>query len=566
MPVVDSRTIAQVAVIFGYLSSLLFFFSIGRKHSELVPQRNEALLFWSVGSFAYASGALALVSQGRIGPWISVVAANGLITLGHGLILIGLRRFRGIPARPARYGAVWALFLGSFVFLTFLRPSVPARIIVISVTVAALHAESSLHCFRLRKRYDSSLSSFLGAVFALLSVFYVVRTAFAVLQPSDSVFLGQPINRLTFFTVILSLATSSMGFILLLGEELKVRLRESETRYRGIVESAVEGFFESSLDGRLLVLNDSFARIFGFANAEELRRLVADLAAQAYVRPEERERILACVAERGHVEGLELELKHRDGSSRWVSVNASRGPGGSDGPALVGSAIDITGRKRMEEELRRAYAEKATLLSELQHRVKNGFSLMAGLVGMEAGRVEEGAAAEILRGIERRIQALATLYELLYQLGDARCISLGNYLGDVAMALCDGFGGSVRGIALETELEDFPIEVKRAIPLGLIVNELVTDAFKYAFPGSRGGVIRLAVRRSAGEGFVEVSDDGVGLPSGYIIGATGGLGLVITEALARQIGGAFELSSAAGTRCVVRFPLAMKVEAEGASG
>ncbi|MBL8967294.1 MAG: PAS domain S-box protein [Spirochaetaceae bacterium] len=562
----DSRTIAETAVIFGYLSSFLYLFSIGRRPSDIVPQRNEALLFWAAGFFLYASGALALVNQGRIDPWISVVAANALITLGHGFALVGLRCFRGFRIRAARYGAAWAVFVLVFALLTFRRPSVSARIVVISVTIAALHAECGFHCFRLRKRYDSPLPSFLGAVFAFLSVFYVVRTVITILQPPESVFLGLPINQLTFLLVIFSVATWSMGFMLLLGEELKVRLRESESRYRGIVESAVEGFFESSRDGRLLALNDSFARIFGYANAEELRSLVTDLAAQVYARPAERERILAGVAERGCVEGLELELRHRDGSSRWVSVNAFRGAGGPDGPALVGSAIDITGRKRMEEELRRAYAGKATLLSELQHRVKNGFSLMAGLVGLEAGRVEDGAAAEILRGIERRIQALATLYELLYQVADARHICLGEYLGDVAKALCDGFGGPLRGIRFETELEGFSVEVKQAIPLGLIVNELVTDALKYAFPGQRGGLIRLGVRRAAGEGVVELSDDGVGLPPGYEIGSTGGLGLVIADMLARQIGGGLELSSAGGTRCVVRFPLAPTGGAEEAFG
>ena len=211
-------------------------------------------------------------------------------------------------------------------------------------------------------------------------------------------------------------------------------------------------------------------------------------------------------------------------------------------------------RQTVLAELQTAFQENRNLLGELQHRAKNSFAMIAGMIrlALNAGVSPETKTA--LAGLESRVGAISELYSLLYSAGSFSEVQMGEYCARIAAPLV-GWSGN---ISLSTEIENFPMPVKDAAPLGLILTELVTNAGKYAFPGGRSGTIVIVLKKTAAGARLEVGDDGVGLPAAADFSRNEGMGLNLVRALANQINGVFRMeSSSAGTRCIVEFPLAI---------
>jgi two-component sensor histidine kinase len=207
-------------------------------------------------------------------------------------------------------------------------------------------------------------------------------------------------------------------------------------------------------------------------------------------------------------------------------------------------------------DLAAAAAEKETLHKELQHRVKNSLGIIASLVALEAGKSGAPEARETLSKLESRIAALASLYDVLFESGGAGRIGLADYLGRVVDSATESLGADARGIAVDRAIEGIPMDMKRAVSLGLIANELVTDSLKYAFPGGRPGRVSVRLARW-GEGLLfEVSDDGAGFPPGFDLSRSEGFGLHLVALLARQLGGEFSAEGGAGggVRFALRLP------------
>jgi two-component sensor histidine kinase len=207
----------------------------------------------------------------------------------------------------------------------------------------------------------------------------------------------------------------------------------------------------------------------------------------------------------------------------------------------------------MERDLERAYEEKEVLLSELQHRVKNSMAVISGLVSLESNRVETKGMTSILDNLKGRIDAISALYDRLFRSGETGEIDLDAYLRDVAASLVEGLAAESRGISMELDMESVRLDAKRAGALGIIVNELLTDSFKHAFPDGRVGKISLSLKRDQDQLVLVLADDGVGLPQDFNVATSSGLGMVLVDMLSAQIGGTFAASSAGGARFVLRF-------------
>jgi two-component sensor histidine kinase len=198
-------------------------------------------------------------------------------------------------------------------------------------------------------------------------------------------------------------------------------------------------------------------------------------------------------------------------------------------------------------------SEKETLLRELQHRVKNSIAVISSIVGIESRASESPETRGALERIGSRIAALGALYDTLYDTGSIERIDLALYLELVIDSAAESLGTDTRGIAIDRSIGHCSIDLKRAVSLGLIVNELVTDSLKHAFPDGRSGRVSVALECAAGKYRLEVSDDGVGLPQGFDPERDRGFGLNLVSLLVKQLDGELAFESRGGARVAIAF-------------
>jgi two-component sensor histidine kinase len=213
---------------------------------------------------------------------------------------------------------------------------------------------------------------------------------------------------------------------------------------------------------------------------------------------------------------------------------------------------DIAARKEVEERLRRAAETNRNLLDELQHRAKNSFSMIIGMVDLMSLDETAAETKTVLEYLSSRIRAISELYSLLYSTGSLTEVRFDEYCRRISAPLVE----MAENVGLELETEAVSVPVKDAAALGLVVTELITNALKYAFPGGRPGSITVSLRRTETAVRLEIKDDGVGLPPGFDLNARAGMGLSLVRDFAAQVDGAFSISGGAGgTSCVLEFPL-----------
>lgn len=212
---------------------------------------------------------------------------------------------------------------------------------------------------------------------------------------------------------------------------------------------------------------------------------------------------------------------------------------------------EVVERKRAEEEAREIAKEKERLLREFQHRVKNSMAMISGIASIESHNSSSQETQAALRKIETRIGALASLYDLLYISGSIEEIELSDYLGRVVDSAATGHGADARGIAVELSAEGIRIDVKRAVSLGLMVNELVTNSLKYAFPDGRRGRIAVRLFLEGGKIALAVEDDGIGVEEARLADGSG-FGLTLVRSLAAQLDASLSLRGDRGLRVELR--------------
>lgn len=274
------------------------------------------------------------------------------------------------------------------------------------------------------------------------------------------------------------------------------------------------------------------------------------------VYPNDRKTVVR--AWRAALAGAVYDVEHRvvvGDAIRWVREQAELEFDARGTPLrCVGTVQDITERKRAEIALQAALEEKTALLREVHHRVKNNLQIVASLLNLQACQVQSPAALAALRDTQGRIRSMALLHESLYRDGQAGWVDGAAYLGHLCANLSGAFGLLAGRVRLRHDLASVELGLDQAVPCGLIVNELVSNAFKHAFPGERGGEIRVELR-AATEGNLSlvVADDGVGLPSGLDWRRSDTLGLHLVAGLAQQLGAAIEAETAGGTRFHLAF-------------
>jgi two-component system, sensor histidine kinase PdtaS len=199
------------------------------------------------------------------------------------------------------------------------------------------------------------------------------------------------------------------------------------------------------------------------------------------------------------------------------------------------------------------------LLGEIHHRVKNNLQIVDSLLGLQLGTIDDTGLQEILRESQTRIKSMALIHQILYQSNDFARMDFSNFIDTLVPTLASAYGADPGRIAIAINAIEVRLPVSVAIPCGLLVNELVSNALKHAFPGNRNGEIRIDLGIAAdGQILLSVEDDGVGIPDDLDLDQTTTLGLQLVMLLTDQIGGEIVIRRSNPTRFALQLPLAVE--------
>jgi two-component sensor histidine kinase len=252
---------------------------------------------------------------------------------------------------------------------------------------------------------------------------------------------------------------------------------------------------------------------------------------------------------------IEFKIKRKsDGALREIHSKARWDPAKK---RLFGIIRDITEEKETAAGLKRALAEKETLLKELYHRTKNNMQVIISLLGIEANRIDDPDIREIFNKVQRRIDSMALVHEMLYHSNDLSRIDLKLFIPSLVRLLISSLGDHEGRIVFVYDVERVDLLIDMAVPCGIILNELVTNALIHAFPGDRSGTIFFKSRREGdGSILIEVRDDGVGVPEPFDGGEkSSSLGLSLVSNIGKfQLHGSVDFETGhGGFGCILRF-------------
>ncbi len=310
-----------------------------------------------------------------------------------------------------------------------------------------------------------------------------------------------------------------------------------------LVESAPDGIVVVDSSGTIVIVNSETERLFGYSRGELLGQPIELLVPSRYHASHEHDRdaYMHHATLRPMGAGRFLTGVKKGGAEFPVEISLSPILT-AEGRMVMSIVRDITERRRAEEMIQASLREKEALLKEIHHRVKNNLQVTSSLLRLQAAAITDPGAREIFQESENRIRSMALVHEKLYQSSDLSRIDLADYLRSLAELLYRSSAITPEKVGIEVTGGDIYLETDDAIPCGLIVNELLSNALKHAFPERRAGRIEIhLVQRDDVRIFLSVRDDGVGLPDGFRIEAAGTLGLQLVQGLVKQLDGTIDV-------------------------
>ncbi|MHC5743703.1 MAG: PAS domain S-box protein [Nostoc sp.] len=308
-------------------------------------------------------------------------------------------------------------------------------------------------------------------------------------------------------------------------------------------------------DAVFVYANPKFEQMFAYDPGELIGQHVSIVNyGDKYHTPEDvNQAIRTTILKHGEAT-YEVHNIKKDGTPFWCSATASVFEHPEYGSVLVAIHQDITEQKQAEEKIKASLKEKEVLLKEIHHRVKNNLGIVSSLLQMQCRRTQDPVVTAILRDSQNRIASIALVHEKLYRSEDLADIDFAQYIPDLTTHLFDSYNVSSSQIKLNIQVDNASLDIETAIPCGLIINELVSNALKYAFVGNRGGKIEVKFyQKSESNLILIIKDNGVGLPENFDSKKTKTLGITLVQGLVKQLRGKLEIDSQQGTEFKITF-------------
>ena len=335
-------------------------------------------------------------------------------------------------------------------------------------------------------------------------------------------------------------------------ERLERELRGAHRDRKLIMEAVPDVLFHLDLAGNLVAWNPELERVTRFSPTE-----LQGKNALSFFEPPFHAPISDAISRSMRGEQVEIEaplLNARGDTSPYSFSSVALRDEEGTLLGLVGSGRDMSERHRVEEQTRNSLREKEVLLKEVHHRVKNNLQIVNSLLSMQAETMGDARLKAAFTESQNRVRAMALIHETLYLAGDLGRVDVAAYVRRLTSALLRGYGESVPGVSLCLDVASgLFLSLDAAVPCGLIINELVTNSFKYAFPGGRGGTISLAIARGERNDWtICLRDDGIGMPD-MDLKTVSSTGLQLVSGLCEQLEANCAVQLAGGTIWTISF-------------
>jgi PAS domain S-box-containing protein len=331
-------------------------------------------------------------------------------------------------------------------------------------------------------------------------------------------------------------------------------LHDSEHLFRLLAENASDLISRHTPRGICLYASPACRTLLGYDAEELLWRSACD-----FIHPDDAVEIsktYAALATAPDVCTLTYRIRRKDGQYVWFETASRTLWDAESGAASEIHAVsrDITARKQAEEQVKASLREKEVLLREIHHRVKNNLQIITSLLNLQAGYVEDQQARALFKESQHRVKSMALVHETLYQSKDLGKIDMAVYIRNLVNHLGRCYAVQSEGVDLKIDVADVFLGIDTAVPCALLINELVSNSIKHAFPTAKGGEISVDFRSGPdGRFMLTVADNGRGLPRDIDLKHAKSLGLQLVSALTDQLGAAVDLSNRGGTTFKITF-------------
>jgi len=373
-----------------------------------------------------------------------------------------------------------------------------------------------------------------------------------------SYFLSPNVNYSVYEDICRSIIFLSIGIVVaILSEVIEKKdneLTTSEKKFRSVTDSAVDGIITTDKNGAIVLINSSLKRIFGYSLDEIKGQNVTILMPERYKKDFENKLQKFNSTGTHDLDGKTFESTGLKKNGEEFPFEISVATWDSENGHYTTSIIrDVTDRKITEQKLQKSIKEKEMLLKEIHHRVKNNLMIISSLLNLQSGYIKDENSKLIFMESQNRARSMALIHERLYQSTDLKNIDFGEYIQTLANDLYNTYVMDQNLIKMNIETDKLNLDIDTSIPLGLILNELVTNSLKHAFSPGEKGTINITFKRQDNKYILEVKDNGKGLPKNMEYNTAGSLGLSLITNLSEQIDADLEYIGKSGTLFRVSF-------------
>ncbi|MEK7431647.1 MAG: PAS domain S-box protein [Cyanobacteriota bacterium] len=333
-------------------------------------------------------------------------------------------------------------------------------------------------------------------------------------------------------------------------KEMESAFFESETRLRAVFENSMDAIGVSKY-GIHVFVNPSYLDMFGYSENELINTSILNLIAI-----DSREEIIEKIKKKSEQKGAvnyETRGLRKNGFEFDMEV-ASSGYILNDELFTLVILRDITQRKESEKQIKKLLKEKDLLIKEVHHRIKNNMNIIISLIQLQSTEIDNIQTTEALNITKNRIRSMMVLYDKLYMAENIKILDVKNYLLTLIDEIILNLPNS-NNVIIKKEIDNFSMDIKILSPIGIILNELLTNSIKYAFKNTKKAELFISFINKNNHVILTLSDNGDGFYANFDIENSKGFGLKLVKGLAEQIEGNFKIINENGTKCILEFDL-----------